>query len=227
MSIQVTPIPRLTTLTTPAFTLGTANTAGTAITAVASDATLLAFDTTVPAAVAAAAATGSATVAARRDHVHNPFTNFVTVVKESNQSVNDSTTLVNDSALLFAVAANEDWTFMAYLCTEEDGSASADFKTLFTGPSGSSLTYAQIAPKTTISDMGNVSDLSMAGTKTGASFKSGNVNDTGTELATRVWWGSIINGETAGNLQLQWAQATAVGVDTILLAGSYIVGWQA
>jgi hypothetical protein len=71
MSIHVTPIPRLTTLVAPAYTLGLANAAGSAITATASDSTLLAFDTTVPASVAASNATGSATVAARRDHVHD------------------------------------------------------------------------------------------------------------------------------------------------------------
>ena len=71
MGIQVTPIPRLTTLTTPAFTLGTANAAGDAITAVASNSTLLAFSTSVPESIAAANATGSDTVAARLDHVHN------------------------------------------------------------------------------------------------------------------------------------------------------------
>jgi len=70
MSISVTPIPRLIDLAAPSFTLGTANAAGSAVTAVASDATLLAFDTTDPAAVAAAAVVGSATVSARRDHVH-------------------------------------------------------------------------------------------------------------------------------------------------------------
>jgi len=69
MSIQVTPIPRLTALTTPAFTLGTANAAGSAITAIASDSTLGVFDTTLPAKVGTAAV-GSATVTARRDHAH-------------------------------------------------------------------------------------------------------------------------------------------------------------
>jgi hypothetical protein len=69
MSIQVTPIPRLTTLTTPAFTLGVANAAGDAITAVSSNSTLLAFDTTLPAATGTSAV-GAATVAPRRDHVH-------------------------------------------------------------------------------------------------------------------------------------------------------------
>ena len=72
MTIHVTPIPRLTTLTTPAFTLGTTNTAGDALTAVASNSTLLAFDATVPTTLAygASAAAGSATVTSRRDHTH-------------------------------------------------------------------------------------------------------------------------------------------------------------
>jgi hypothetical protein len=70
MGIQVTPIPRLTVLTDPAFTLGTANAAGSADTAVASNSTLLAFDATDPAAVAASAVVGTAVVASRRDHAH-------------------------------------------------------------------------------------------------------------------------------------------------------------
>ena len=70
MGINVTPIPRLTTLTTPAFTLGTANAAGDAITAVASNSTLLAYDTTVPAETAAISAVGDSGTAARRNHVH-------------------------------------------------------------------------------------------------------------------------------------------------------------
>jgi hypothetical protein len=73
MSIQVTPIPRLTVLTSPAFTFGTANAAGSADSAIASNSTLLAFDTTVPADVGATAATGDTSTAARRNHVHGPI----------------------------------------------------------------------------------------------------------------------------------------------------------
>lgn len=73
MAIHVTPIPRLTVLTAPAFTLGTANTAGSAVTAVASDSTLLTFDTTVPADVGTSSATGDTSTAARRNHVHGPI----------------------------------------------------------------------------------------------------------------------------------------------------------
>jgi hypothetical protein len=71
MAIHVTPIPRLTVLTAPAFTLGTANAAGSAVTAVASDSTILAYDTTVPASIAGTAAVGDSPNAARRNHVHN------------------------------------------------------------------------------------------------------------------------------------------------------------
>jgi hypothetical protein len=83
MSIQVTPIPRLVDLAAPSFTLGTANAAGSATTAVASDATLLVFDTTDPAAVAASAVVGSATTAPRRDHVHPGIVGAGTVVDDS------------------------------------------------------------------------------------------------------------------------------------------------
>ena len=57
---------------TPSITLGTAAAAGSAATFVKTDATLLAFDATVPStqAYGDSAATGSATVAARRDHKH-------------------------------------------------------------------------------------------------------------------------------------------------------------
>ena len=60
------------TFATPTIALGLAAAAGAAATVIRSDATLLAFDATVPVtqAYADVAATGAATVAARRDHVH-------------------------------------------------------------------------------------------------------------------------------------------------------------
>jgi hypothetical protein len=72
MAIHVTPIPQLINLAAPAFTLGTANTAGAAASAVASNSTLLVFDTTVAGTSNAfqASSTGSATITSRRDHGH-------------------------------------------------------------------------------------------------------------------------------------------------------------
>lgn len=61
------------TYATPAIVLGTAAAAGAATTGIRSDATIVAFDATVPANIAnpgVASSAGSAAKAARRDHVH-------------------------------------------------------------------------------------------------------------------------------------------------------------
>jgi hypothetical protein len=61
-----------TSFGTPAVVLGTAAAAGAATTAIRTDATIVAFDATAPTteAIGDSAATGSAAVAARRDHKH-------------------------------------------------------------------------------------------------------------------------------------------------------------
>lgn len=69
LSSSGVPLAAGATFGTPALVLGTANAAGATDEAIRRDATILAFDATVPAALGTAAA-GSATVAARRDHVH-------------------------------------------------------------------------------------------------------------------------------------------------------------
>jgi len=104
MAIHVTPIPSTIELAAPAFTLGTANTSGAAATAISSNSTLLTFDGTTPATVAASAVVGSATVAARRDHVHIGVPALATIASgaynDANISVANATTAV--------LALNED-----------------------------------------------------------------------------------------------------------------------
>ena len=76
----------LTGFATPAIVLGTAAAPGSATTAVRSDATIVAFDATVPVtqALGDSAATGSATVAPRRDHKHGmPALSSATPLVES------------------------------------------------------------------------------------------------------------------------------------------------
>ena len=70
MTINVTPIPRLTKFGTPGYTLGTTNTGGDSQIAVASNSTILTYDGTIPAEVSTSGAVGSASTSARRDHVH-------------------------------------------------------------------------------------------------------------------------------------------------------------
>ena len=106
MAINVTPIPRLTALSAPAFTLGTTNAAGDALTAVASNSTILTYDATVPEPVGTAAA-GDTVTAARRNHVHaggDPLTSGLvkvwlnmTATAAINSSFNVASTVKNSS----------------------------------------------------------------------------------------------------------------------------------
>jgi hypothetical protein len=106
MTIQVTPIPRLTSLVAPAFTLGTANAAGDAITAVASNSTLLTFDGVAPAQVSTAGAVGSATVAPRRDHVHQGTSAATQAEQETGSS---TTVMVTPGRQQYHPSANKWW----------------------------------------------------------------------------------------------------------------------
>lgn len=102
----MTPIPRLTALTTPAFTLGTTNTAGDALTAVASNSTLLTFDAVDPAAVAAAAVVGSATVSSRRDHVH---VGPVVATQAQLETASDTATFASPGRMQYAPTSTKAW----------------------------------------------------------------------------------------------------------------------
>jgi hypothetical protein len=95
MSIVVTPIPRLTAFAAPALTLGTANAAGSADTTLATDSTLLAFDTTLPDAITfgQSGEVGVAVVASRRDHAHAMVADPGKVVVIGSAVADDSATI--------------------------------------------------------------------------------------------------------------------------------------
>ena len=136
------------------------------------------------------------------------------IVKEADETVNNSTTLQDDNELLFAVAANEVVQFEGVLMISTD--PNADFKLTFTGPAGAVGSFAAIYGDVTT---GNA-DASSAALGSAATLIS--VND-GSVVR---FWGGIHNGGTAGNLTLQWAQNTANVSDSKVLAGSYLK-WQA
>lgn len=101
MAIHVTPIPSTIVLAAPSFTLGLANAAGSAVTAIASDSSLLTFDTTAVDAITFGQSgnVGSATVASRRDHAHemaaDPRADIsVLVFNDADQSIANATNTI-------------------------------------------------------------------------------------------------------------------------------------
>ena len=103
--LSVAAISGLPTFATPALTLGTANAAGSANSVIRSDATILVFDVTVPTTIAesAAAAAGSAAVAARRDHVHGAPATWAATAHAASHHVGGGDLVNHDSLTGFVV----------------------------------------------------------------------------------------------------------------------------
>ncbi len=118
--------------------------------------------------------------------------------------VNDSTALVNDPELLFAVGANEGWAFRLYLFG--NSGATPDTKVAWAIPSGASGFWHFEETSATTSALTSGLRMSGAGADSLGSF-----------------WGILVNGATAGNLQLQWAQWVADSSDTKILTNSCII----
>lgn len=137
------------------------------------------------------------------------------VRKSSDQTVTSSTTLVNDSQLKFAAAANETYIFQAWLYTyAADGTP--DIKVTFTSPAGSTLFWSSSQVIFNAAAATTLTVVAPGGT-TGDLFVDSN-------LRAIQLYGTVLNGSTAGDIQLQWAQNTSSANGTSVKAGSSIFG---
>jgi hypothetical protein len=138
-----------------------------------------------------------------------------TVRKSSDQTVTSSTTLVNDSQLKFAIAANETYIFEAWLYTyAADGTP--DIKVTFTSPAGSTLFWSS-SQVIFLPDASTSLTVVAPAATTGSLFIDSN-------LRAIQLYGSVLNGSTAGDVQFQFAQNTSSANGTSVKAGSYIYG---
>jgi hypothetical protein len=131
------------------------------------------------------------------------------VYKPTDQTVASSTTLVNDTALSFPVAASEVWQFEIDIYSTFDGGAASGVKAAFTVPAGCTLQWVAVsgtAPQT------------VSGTSLTLATGGGSVTAYMSKLI-----GQVINGVTPGTVQLQWAQNTSDGTATAVKAGSSLV----
>lgn len=150
--------------------------------------------------------------AAVTDHAANYGLHTLVKRKSADETVNNSTTLQNDDDLVFALAANEVW--MVQLLLLIDSSTVADIRFGWAYPSGCTIKWSG-------------TDYYWGTTNTSAIPIQTNAVDIPGIGAGSVkgWWVAaiVINGSTAGNLNLQWCQATAEVSDTKLLANSCLV----
>ena len=138
-----------------------------------------------------------------------------TVRKSADQSVTSSTTLVNDTHLKFAVAANETYIFQLWLFVyAADGTP--DIKVTCTGPSGSTVLWSS---SQVIFNAAGSTTLTSVNTSGVSADLFVDANNRAIQL-----YGTIANGATAGDLQFQWAQNTSSANSTTVKAGSSIFG---
>lgn len=136
-----------------------------------------------------------------------------TVRNTALQTVNNSTTLVNATSLVLALAANEIVAFMAQVFYT--GNGTADIQIAFTVPAGATIRWnnAGGVRNTTAGTVAFVAAVTASGTS--MAFEGG-TNGTATLI------GTVVNSTTAGNLQLQFAQNTADASNTDLQANSWL-----
>lgn len=203
---------------TNTFAYSTATAAGVATTLVRSDATLAIFDATVPVTQASAdvAATGSAAIAARRDHKHGmptigsaPISRYKTV----SESVNNSTTLQNDDDFTFSIGASEVW--LVKIRASASLPPASDFKFSFAGPVGMVFTALLFLYTGSAMSVAKSPVRDAQGNATAQVYAA-------TQVALEIW-ATIINSTTAGTVNFQFAQNTAVVEDTTLQQDSHMV----
>ena len=141
------------------------------------------------------------------DHV-----GILAVRKTANQGSTD-TTLISDTDLKFAMAANEVWAFALFL--QVLGPEASDIKIKMAGPAGVAGAWVGAGPRT--------DDLSHANWNSpavgGASESFGTHPTVAQGIIIR---GTVVNGANAGDLQLQFAQ-NVTGGTTSILTNSHLV----
>ena len=138
------------------------------------------------------------------------------VRKTADQTVTNSTTLVDDDELLLAVAALEVWELFFYI--RQNSGTTPDIKFAITVPSAATIeiVHHTLIGVSSITLLVNGSLIPVA-EATAIPF-SGLAAD-----VVDLLWALYVGGANAGNIQLQWAQNTQDVSDTKVLANSYIV----
>ena len=162
-------------------------------------------------------ASGSTTQFLRGDASWAPATTMKFVVKDADENVPSGTTLQNDDALSFAVAAGETWIFEFRLLVNNNNSATPDWKAAILGAAGWTCRVVQSGsePAGAAFLQDDSTDCDAAPT---AMF---NTVVAGSAIAYNVYLQGWITASTSGNVTLQWAPNTSGSLT--VLAGSYVI----
>lgn len=143
------------------------------------------------------------------------------VVKTADQTVTNSDTLTNDTHLKFPIEVSEIWFVEGYLALT-GASTTADWQFGWTAPDNATALWAPQAPGTTTT-YGGWGNTAAASTPVVAiAIDEVLTNGSGAVSNLLAFAGFFYGDDTAGTIQLQWAQGTATDEDNKVLAGSFL-----
>ena len=162
-------------------------------------------------------ATGASLVAAQAiitaadlaTHALSPLLHPTIVRKTSDQTVNNSDVLVNDSQLFLPVLANEIWFVHVRMRVQTKDTPA--LKAAITCPAGGVVRAHQFFESYAMLEYYNAGNP-MAFTNAG--------DTTDAQAIINILY---VGGANAGNLQVQWAQQTANATDSKVLTNSYLI----
>jgi hypothetical protein len=155
------------------------------------------------------------------EHVDNFNTGVMHLIarKTADESVTSSTALQDDDHLVLNLAANEVWEFRYNLRYEGGTQNASDLKISWGLPASGRVNAHAAAINSAGSPLVFTWDI----TTTDGSPSSFGTNGAGVARGATIE-GQFINGGTAGNYTLRWAQLTSNGTPTKILANSTLWG---
>lgn len=141
------------------------------------------------------------------------------VVKTADESVTSDTTLQDDDELAFAVGLGEVWEFEFLLRTKAaaGGGATGDLKINLTVPANATGWMGAFGPKTGATAAATLVHAPAAAL--GTPLSVGVVSNVETYVQVKA---RVVTTDTAGTVQLQWAQNASNVLATSVLAGSIL-----
>jgi hypothetical protein len=143
------------------------------------------------------------------------------VRKSANQNRTNNNTLINDTELLLPVAANAVYEFTGHIIFQASGAAAVSgYKATFAVPAAATLDWVWHGKIDTDGTQTAITIWQNALTA-GVTINSGGAG-IGTPLVAKPS-GLLVTGANAGNLQFQFAQATANATASVTNAGSFLI----
>ena len=134
-----------------------------------------------------------------------------TVVRKTANQTNTGTTITDDTELLFAIAANEVWTYEIWLIVNSP--TGSDFQHDFTVPASATIYRNYVG--------GDVTGVVVERRNTTAGTDE-EIETTGAAILLSPIRGIVVNGANAGTVTLRWSQDVDAG-EAAVLANSFLI----